>query len=369
MISLKDIHCQLHAVSFLSQAYSRKRIPHSFILAGPDGVGKSTTAKAYAKILLCHNPVSDADVPESCGKCSSCSLFEADSHPDYFRIHRQLLQFTEGNQTKKNPANLSIHVIRQFVVDTISARPAESQRKLYVIDEAEKLGKPAQNAILKVLEEPPAFCHILLVTSKLDNLLPTILSRCQVLRFGPVDTEIIARRLNQMSLSPDAVNYLAAFADGSLGNAFYLAKLEQNSAGIYESKKAIIDAIASLKPANVLKLAENMTSVAKNISDIANKINPDAGKIDTNRGSRKIVISIVQSAFTDILTLALKPAQKAVNSDQSQAISRIAEKISIDETAQIVADCDESMARVDANANEKLIYERLLLKIAGCDTM
>jgi DNA polymerase-3 subunit delta' len=173
-MSFKEIFCQDRAIELLQRAFHSNRAAHAYIFAGPEGVGKFKTACEWAALLLCHDPVVVDGFAESCGKCRPCRLLEAGSHPDFNHIYKELREFTEDGKGKGPPVDLPIDVVREFLIAKVSIRPSFSQRKVFVVSEAQKLNASSQNSLLKVLEEPPLYCCIVLLCSRLDELLPTI---------------------------------------------------------------------------------------------------------------------------------------------------------------------------------------------------
>ena len=169
-MSIKDIYCQNKAISALQRALAADRVAHAYIFAGADGVGKFKTALEWAKLLLCENRVKDKAFFDSCGLCDSCKAYESESHPDFQYIYKELVNFTKSNTGEKRPIDLPIKVIREFIIEKVNSRPTLSRGKVYVISEAEKLNRASQNALLKVLEEPPEYCFIILLCTKLENL-------------------------------------------------------------------------------------------------------------------------------------------------------------------------------------------------------
>jgi DNA polymerase III subunit delta' len=150
-MSLKEIYCQDRAISILQRALASERSAHAYIFAGIEGVGKFKTAFEWAKLLLCESPVTGKDFADSCGRCESCRLLEADSHPDFNHVYKELLEFTREGKGKKTPLDLPIDVIREFLIEKVSAKPSLSRRRVFVISEAEKLNDSSQNCLLKVL--------------------------------------------------------------------------------------------------------------------------------------------------------------------------------------------------------------------------
>ena len=152
-MSFKEIFCQDRAIDILQRAFATDRWAHAYIFAGPEGVGKFKMAREWAKLLGCEEPVVENGLAESCGSCESCRLFEAGSSPDFNHIYKELLEFTEGGKDKKTPVDLPINVIREFLLAKVSAKPTVSQRKVFVVSEAERLNNSSQNCLLKVLED------------------------------------------------------------------------------------------------------------------------------------------------------------------------------------------------------------------------
>ena len=178
-MSLQEIFCQDKAISSLQHAYAVDRMAHAYLFAGDDGVGKLTTARAWAKMILCENKqiiCNDPSFLDSCSRCHYCQLFDSGGHPDFRPIYKELIQFTKEGKNKKTPVDMPIDVIREFLIEKVANRPTAGQYVVYVIDEAEKVNVASQNALLKVLEEPPSYCVIILLCSRLDKMLPTTLS-------------------------------------------------------------------------------------------------------------------------------------------------------------------------------------------------
>ncbi|NLH17124.1 MAG: hypothetical protein GX455_11140, partial [Phycisphaerae bacterium] len=219
-MSLRDVLCQEKAIGSLLKAVEGGRLAHAYIFAGEEGVGKFTTAREFARMLLCHNRGGPA-VPtaktrkadkkkpsgemlfgiepegataspdaakestvrnDACGHCESCRLIDSGTHPDFQVVYKELLPFTKdpNNKDKKTPADLSIDVIREFLIERAAARPKLGEASVFVVREAEKTNRFSENAMLKILEEPPKHCTIILLCTQADLLLPTIRSRCQL---------------------------------------------------------------------------------------------------------------------------------------------------------------------------------------------
>ena len=366
-MSLKDIFCQDKAIAVLQEAHHAGKEAHAYIFAGPDGVGKLRTAREWAKMLLCRQPLEADGFADSCGSCRSCQMLEADSHPDFNMVYKELLEFTKDNKDRKTPVDLAIDVIREFLVAKVSARPSLSSRRVFIVSEAEKLNASSQNALLKVLEEPPTYCSILLVCTQLENLLPTTRSRCQIVRFAPVGEDRIIGKLNEMGIKDQQAKYLARLSQGSIGQACQWGRLELNGADIYEAKRQITKGLSDYKYADSLQMAENFLQTGKKIASVWADLDRQTSKSDINRRALKTLIMMLIAALHDAMISRLKPKAELVNFDQKDCIDRMAGRLGVEPTAAKIAVCCEAMVKLDSNVNEKLICEQLLLNIANSD--
>jgi DNA polymerase III subunit delta' len=365
-MSLKDIFCQDKAIELLERAYAAGRSAHAYIFAGLDGVGKYTTARQWAKLLLCKHPVTETrggePFADSCGVCESCKLLEADAHPDYAHVYKELLEFTKDGKGKAPPVELPIDVVREFLIAQVSGRPTLSERRVFVVSEAQKLNANSQNALLKVLEEPPQYCTIILLCTRLEELLPTTKSRCQIVRFGPIDERIITDVLSGRGLDSQRSRFLARLAQGSLGQACEWATLDQAGASLFDIKRQIVSSIVQMQLADVLDLADQFLAAAKSLTAVWVDLDKRISKSDINRRACKTVLQIIISVFHDVMMLQVDPQHPLIHADQDKQIGQLAERLDVEQAAKMVGEGGESLRWIEANVNEKLIFERLLLR-------
>jgi DNA polymerase-3 subunit delta' len=225
---------QDRAVAVLRAALGSGRLHHAWIFSGPRGVGKFTTAVALARVVL------DPDAaPNLAGEIESdpagrtARLIDAGAHPDLHVIRKELALHSEvTGLNRRKLANIPIDVLRERMIggktsdDKFHDGPAYrtaslGHGKVFIVDEAELVDRTGQNALLKTLEEPPAATYIVLVTARPERLLPTIRSRCQHVRFGPLDEAAMGAWLDRSGPDVDDAEraWLESFADGSPGVA------------------------------------------------------------------------------------------------------------------------------------------------------
>ena len=204
------------AKAHLQAALADRQMSHAYLLEGTHGVGKKTLANAFVKTLLCQTPIEGPNGQQDCcGRCQSCRSFDHDNHPDVKRI-----------RTLPDKNTISVKQIRDELVKDISIRPYGGQYKIYLIEEAERLTVEAQNAMLKTLEEPPAYGLIIMMAESAAAFLPTILSRCVKISLQPLDSKVVKAELGRRGVESGKAGIAAAFAQGSIGQALKLCEDE-----------------------------------------------------------------------------------------------------------------------------------------------
>src|SRR5918995_2067430 len=208
-------------LELLARATARDTLPPSLLFAGPEGVGKRLTALALAEALNCERPIASTDAHDACGECSACKRIARGVHAD-------VLVVEPGDS-----GSIKIEQVRD-VIDRAGYRPFEGRRRVVIVDQADALGANAQDAILKTLEEPPPASVFVLITDRPDMLLPTVRSRCQRLRFGPLSpAEVAAVLVRDHAMSATEAHAAAAAAGGSIGRA-----MDGNAEDVLEARDA-----------------------------------------------------------------------------------------------------------------------------------
>ena len=209
------------AKAHLQAALASEQMSHAYLIEAPHGVGKTTLANAFIKTLLCEKREkagagrSTGSMIECCNTCPSCRSFDHDNHPDVKRI-----------RAAEDKNTISVKQIRDELVKDISVRPYGSRYKVYIIEGADSLTIEAQNAMLKTLEEPPAYGLILLLAESAASFLPTILSRCVRIPLQPLNIALVRAGLEKRGIRGEKASIAAAFAQGSIGQALKLCEDE-----------------------------------------------------------------------------------------------------------------------------------------------
>ncbi len=208
---------QGEAVSSLPGLIQKRMLAHAVLITGEEGVGKKTLAALMAGALLCRG---EGNRP--CGRCPSCVQLAAGEHPDLIQIR---LGIPLSPDVKKDRATIPVEDIREME-RLAGVHPFEGNDRVILITEADKMTPAAQNALLKILEEPPEGNWFFLVTSQKEALLPTIISRCRPVRLHPWEDAVVLRALKDRGITGPRAEESVREAEGSIGTALRLAEDE-----------------------------------------------------------------------------------------------------------------------------------------------
>lgn len=326
MGSFKDVVGHKDILKYISSAVENNRVSHAYILNGERGSGKKMLANLFAMTLLC-----ETGDNEPCGKCHSCKQAESGNHPDIIRV------------THEKPNSISVDDIRTQVNNTVDIKPYQGPYKVYIIPQADMMTPQAQNAILKTIEEPPSYAVFLLLTENAETLLPTINSRCVMLKLRNIKDTLIKKYLMENLEIPDyKADMCTAFAQGNMGRAIMLA----NSDHFNEIRE---EAVQLLKHISEMELNEIVAAV-KNISVYKLEITD--------------YLDIIMIWYRDVLLYkATKEIDKVVFKDQLQSIKEQARKSSYEGIELILESLEKAKARLKANVNFDLVMELLFLTV------
>lgn len=354
MIELADIIGQATAVEQLQKAISGDRMPHAFMFAGPAGVGRRTTAIALAKVLLCES-AHEKKSPAACGKCDSCRMMDADSHPDFQLIYKELAKFHEDADVRSRVMQgLGIDVIRSFLLAPAGLASSQGRGKVFIVLESELMSIAAQNSMLKTLEEPPEGVRIILVCQKPEQMLPTTRSRCSIVRFGPLPKDFVTENLLAAGIGEAEANFWAVFTNGSIGRAISLA-----AQGMYEIKREVI---AHLAEPGETELGEYLAKLTDKLAENAVKAakaedGSVLSKALATRRATGVMLELIAGAYRDAITLASGAGRDTIHSDQSRSIETLAERFAPIKLAEIIEQLSEYERLLWRNVNPKTIWD------------
>ncbi len=234
----------------LKKVVMENKASHSYMFVGIEGIGKQMIAKRFAQMLLCTN-----EHQTGCHECKSCIEFISNNHPDFLYIE------PDGNSIK-------IEQIR-YLQRKIQEKPIISDKKVYIINDADKMTTEAQNCLLKTLEEPPEYSTIILIGSNENAFLNTIKSRCMKIAFQPIETKEIKQYMEQTyNMTNMTQNMLEAF-QGSIGKAIILKDKKEQ----YEKIEMLLDNLDKKNIIDILKLSEDIYQSKEEIINILDYIN------------------------------------------------------------------------------------------------
>ncbi|MCM1049685.1 MAG: DNA polymerase III subunit delta [Clostridiales bacterium] len=326
MAKFTDIIGQEQLKEHLQNAISMNKVSHAYIINGERSSGKEFIAKVFAKTLQC-----EKGGIEACDECHSCKQAQSGNQPDIIYISHE------------KPNTISVEDIRAQINNDIVIKPYSSPRKVYIMNEGEKMTAQAQNALLKTLEEPPEYAVILILTANVDSLLPTVLSRCVVLNMKPVSDREVKKFLMEELKVPDyKADICVAFARGNIGKAKMLASSE-------EFDKVKEEAITLVKYINDMEISEIVKAIKK-ISEY---------KFDITD-----YLDILSVWYRDVLLFkATKDANSMIFKDEIQHIRKVADRSTYEGIETIVKALGQAKRRLEANVNFDLTMELLLLTI------
>ena len=326
MGGFKDVIGHNEIIEYIQNAVKMDKVSHAYIMNGQKGSGKKMLADLFARTLQCEG---EGVVP--CGECRSCKQADGNNQPDIIKV------------THEKPNSISVDDIRTQVNNDILIKPYSSKYKIYIIPEADKMTVQAQNALLKTIEEPPSYAVIFLLTENAEVLLPTIRSRCVMLKLRNIKDKLIKKYLMEEMEIPDyKADICTAFAQGNMGRAIMLATSEHFN----EIKE---EAVQLLKYINDMELYEIVEAI-KRINNY---------KLDITD-----YLDIIMIWYRDILLYkATKDVDGVVFADQLNYIKERASKSSYEGIEKILDSIEKAKARLKANVNFDLVMELLLLTI------
>lgn len=306
--------------NFLKNAIKSQRISHAYLLVGPDGVGKSFLALQFAKALNCLE-----DSGDSCDRCTACSKIDNTNHPDIYQI-----------EPETKAGSIKIAQIRE-IQNKIYLKPYEGKRKVFIIREAGQMTEEAQNALLKVLEEPPADSILILVASTESSLLPTIVSRCQRIKFSNLGKDEVADILiRKFATDRNAAQILAYLSEGRLGAAI---SMKQHDVPLWREK--ILNGLLNQASGSLEQDFE-----------------------EAQKEYQLMGLDILSSWYRDVLVCKVG-TDSLSNIDRIEKINEEARRLSVDDIEKTLDGLSAAFISLKKNANPKLVFSVLIQKLRG----
>jgi len=370
---LADVKYQAHAQGVIQRALDGDRLPHAYLFHGPDGVGKELLARGLAQLLLCGQPTT-VEVPAkdvtavgaerlraACDTCAACRLVRAETHPDLHLVHRYLYREHPDSEVRRRKGlDLGIDVLRHFVIERVGLKPNQGRAKVFIIREADRITTPAQNALLKTLEEPPGATFIILLARSVDRLLPTTRSRCASVRFDTLPRSFVAERLQQLApeLEESARAWYARFSGGSLGRA-----LECIEAQLYELNQRLTERLAELPREPGALDAKTLTDESKELGNVYRTRDPDISDTEATRRGLKTLLHLAAAWYADVLHVGSGSTDALLVNTAARDLLAHAD-LSPTAAGRAVNHLAEAERRLDLNANTQLCLESLLHSLA-----
>jgi DNA polymerase-3 subunit delta' len=331
------------AIAFLRGLVAARRLPHALLFQGPDAVGKAATARALAASLLCPTGA-EHEAP-----CVDCRLLEAGNHPDFLFVTRQARKPGGDADPDDDDAELkSVITVEQIreLTQLASRSPRRAERRLFLIDPAERMNAEAQNALLKTLEEPAGSTVLILVTSRPHLLLPTVRSRCVPVRFRALHSGELGRLLAARGIPASEALARAALSEGRPGAALTLDLESQR-----KRREELLEAV------------ERLSARPPALPDLSRFAERVAGSSEETLAEG---LCLLESIVRDAARAALRANDPAlIHVDLRPRVERIGQALGAPRAAAIVRSIELLRGQLRFHLNKTLVAESVLAAIAG----
>lgn len=327
MSDFRDITGNEQIIKSMKSAVRNSMVSHAYIISGDEGSGKKMLASALAKTLLCENGGDDA-----CGKCISCRTFEAGNNPDVIYVY-----------PKKTRA-LSVDDVREQITSDVNIKPYNHKYKIYIVPKADTLTVPAQNALLKTLEEPPEYAVIILLAENTGAFLETILSRCVLFKIKPLsDDKVRSYLVAKGQAGEKEAEIFAEYSQGSIGRAITFAKSEE-FAGLRDEVREILKNISKMSWYDLTAAAASLEKY-RELADVTD---------------------MIYLWYRDVLVYKTTGKESLLTEkDMTSAIRTEAERSSFDGLYKIPGFINEAKKQIRQNVNYVFALEMLFINIKG----
>ena len=325
-MSFKDVMGHERPINLLQRAIAQDKVVHSYLFLGNEGIGKSLVALQFAKALNC---LEGENQPDGCDRCLSCKKIDHHLHPDVSLIE------PEGQ-------TLKVDQVREMQ-RALAYRPYEGRRRVFILTAADRMAPNMSNTLLKTLEEPPLHTMIILLANSPKWVLPTILSRCQSIRFNPLPSHLVSDWLaKEKGLEEKEAHLLASLSEGSPGKAL---EIKEEITGI--PRKELLMGWMGLKS---LSIEEQEGWVES---------------LPSQRENLHLILEMAKTLLRDLIVVkTLKDGSRLIHSDLTEEIEQIAGEWDLFSLLRRMEILHQTSQAIKGNANTRLSLEAMMISWA-----
>lgn len=325
------------AVDMLQKHIVRGTLRHAYLFAGPSGLGRRTLALRFAQAFNCPTPL-EAGVP--CGMCRDCRQIESMKHTDLSVVEPTIKDPTTKELVPSPNGEIRIEQIRELHKN-INLKPFQSKYRVALFLRFQEANDNAANALLKTLEEAPSYAVLILTADNPEQLLPTIVSRCEVLRLRPLSIEEVQRELENRGLENSRAKLIAHISSGRMG---YALRLIENDSLLATREERLNDLLSLLPASRVEKFSY-------------------ADKLAKDKDSMRQTILFWLSYWRDVMLRTAQAETPLVNVDRNLEIEDIASRMDLSASRRIVSGLEDALNKMDRNVNSRMLAEVLLMDL------
>lgn len=314
------------AVDMLRQHILRETVRHAYLFSGPPGLGRRTLALRFAQALNCAQPTAPG---QPCGVCRDCKQIENMQHPDLAIV-----------QAENEGGTLKVDQVRE-IRRTLALKPYQAKYRVALFLRFQEASEGAANALLKTLEEAPEYAILILTADNPEQLLPTITSRCEILRLRPLPVDVIEAHLKSHGAEAESAHLIAHVSGGRPGYALRL--LEDESALEFRAER-LADLAGLLSATRVQKFNY-------------------AEKLAKDKDIMRQTLLVWLSYWRDVLLRVSGAAASITNIDKVESITSLAERLTLEGARRVAHDQELALKRLERNVNPRLLAEVLLLDL------